>query len=102
MTESNTTTINSYLSNVKDLLPNLPKKDIKIILDEFLKIITKTILKEQKVHLSGIGTFQVRKTQARMGRNPQTGEPLKIKASKKVIFRTSAPLKEKIRSKKRR
>ena len=95
------TSIKSFLPNTSNIVPDLPKKDLKIILNEFLNIITNTILKEQKVHLTGIGTFSVRKTKARMGRNPQTGEPLKIKASKKVAFRAAAPLKEKISSKKR-
>jgi DNA-binding protein HU-beta len=96
-----TSSLKTFLPKIHELLPDLPKKDIKIIVDEFLKMIIDTLSKEQKIHLSGIGTFQVRKTKTRMGRNPQTGEPLKIKASKKVTFRAAAPLKEKICSKKR-
>ncbi|KLK89965.1 DNA-binding protein, partial [Microvirga vignae] len=42
------------------------------------------------------GILQVRKRAARMGRNPQTGEPVKIKASKKIAFRAAKDLKESI------
>jgi DNA-binding protein HU-beta len=44
--------------------------------------------------LSGIGVFRVRKRPARMGRNPTTGEAIKIKASKKIAFRPTKALKK--------
>jgi DNA-binding protein HU-beta len=50
--------------------------------------------KGAKIRLNGIGILQVRKRAARMGRNPATGETIKIKASKKVAFRTAKELKE--------
>ncbi len=50
--------------------------------------------KGDKVRLNGIGVLQVRKRTARMGRNPATGEAVKIKASKKVAFRPAKELKE--------
>ena len=96
-----TMSLKTFLPKIHDLLPNLPKKDVKLIVDEFIKMIIATLEKEQKILLNNVGTFSVRKTQARMGRNPQTGEPLKIKASKKVVFRPAAALKEKVRSKKK-
>ena len=94
-------TMNSFLPNVQDIIPDLPKKDVKIILDQFLNLLTDSLLKEHKIHLNGLGIFEVRKTKSRMGRNPNTGEDLKIKATKKIVFRAAAPLKEKVRSKKR-
>jgi DNA-binding protein HU-beta len=45
-------------------------------------------------NIGGLGILQVRKRAARMGRNPATGEPIKIKASKKVAFRAAKELKE--------
>jgi len=47
-----------------------------------------------KVRLTGLGILQVRKRAARMGRNPATGEAIKIKASKKIAFRAAKELKE--------
>ncbi|MDR1760551.1 MAG: HU family DNA-binding protein [Fibrobacter sp.] len=52
------------------------------------------IKKDGNVQLIGFGTFQVKERSARMGRNPKTGAPLKIKASKTVSFKAGAGLKE--------
>ena len=48
------------------------------------------------VRIGGLGILQVKKRAARMGRNPATGEPIKIKASKKVAFRVAKDLKDAI------
>ena len=55
---------------------------------------TKHLKKGDKIRLTGLGILQVRKRPARMGRNPATGEAIKIKASKKVAFRPAKDLKE--------
>ena len=56
--------------------------------------VTRHLKKGSKVRINGLGTLQIRKRAARMGRNPRTGEPVKIKASKKVAFRVAKELKE--------
>jgi DNA-binding protein HU-beta len=58
-----------------------------------IDIITATLKKGDSVALVGFGTFEVRKRAARAGRNPATGEALKIKASKAPAFKAGAPLK---------
>ncbi len=58
-----------------------------------LEALAKGIKKDSKVQLIGFGTFEVKKRAARMGRNPKTGEPMKIKASKSVGFKASSNLK---------
>ena len=55
---------------------------------------TKHLKKGERIRMAGLGILQVRKRAARMGRNPATGEAIKIKASKKVAFRASKDLKE--------
>jgi hypothetical protein len=50
--------------------------------------------KGDQIRLTGLGILQVRKRAARMGRNPATGEAIKIKASKKIAFRPAKELKE--------
>ena len=50
----------------------------------------------RRIKLSGLGILMVRKRKARMGRNPATGEAIKIKASKKVAFRVAKDLKQSI------
>jgi len=59
-------------------------------------MITKHLKRGDKIRIAGLGVLQVRKRPARMGRNPATGEPIKIKASKKVAFRAAKDLKEAI------
>lgn len=65
-------------------------------LDDVIATITKHLKKGARVRLNGLGILQVKKRAARMGRNPATGEAIKIKASKKVAFRAAKELKEAI------
>ncbi len=72
------------------------KKEIEEVLAETIALIGKNLKKGQKIRLVGLGILQVRKRAARMGRNPATGEAIKIKASKKIAFRAAKELKESI------
>jgi DNA-binding protein HU-beta len=72
----------------------LPKRQANEMLTQVVEMIAKSLKKGDKIRLSGLGILQVRKRAARMGRNPQTGEPIKIKASKKIAFRPAKELKE--------
>jgi DNA-binding protein HU-beta len=74
----------------------LPKRQANEILTGMIELIAKSLKKGDKIRLTGLGILQVRKRAARMGRNPQTGEPVKIKASKKIAFRPAKDLKESI------
>ena len=74
----------------------LPKKQGVEILAQTVEMITKHLRKGSRVRLAGLGILQVRKRPARLGRNPATGEQIKIKASKKVAFRAAKELKESI------
>ena len=64
------------------------------MLDDMVVLITKHLKKGARIRIGGLGILQVRKRAARMGRNPATGEAIKIKASKKVAFRAAKELKE--------
>ena len=57
-------------------------------------IIGSTLKKGEKISLAGFGIFEVRERTARIGRNPRTGETLKIKAAKVPAFKAGATLKE--------
>jgi len=74
----------------------LTKKQGQEMLGELVGLITKHLKKGERVKIAGLGVLQVRKRAARMGRNPATGEAIKIKASKKVAFRATKELKEAI------
>ena len=63
-----------------------------------IEVITATLKKGDSIALVGFGTFEVRKRAARNGRNPATGAPLKIKASKAPAFKAGATLKAAVNS----
>ena len=72
----------------------MSKKAVSSLFDDFVNLTVKNLKKGNKVRITGLGIMQVRHRPARMGRNPATGEPIKIKASKKVAFRVAKDLKE--------
>jgi len=71
----------------------LPKKQADAALGGMVELVVEHLKKGDRVRIGGLGIFQVSKRAARMGRNPATGEPMKIKASKKVSFRVAKDLK---------
>jgi DNA-binding protein HU-beta len=72
----------------------MSKKQCEAVLGDLVSAITKHLKKGDRIRIGGLGILQVRKRAARMGRNPATGEPIQIKASKKVAFRAAKELKE--------
>lgn len=84
------------ISNAIAEKQKLPKKQVQLILDGFIDSLARNLKKGEKIRIPGLGIFSVAKRAARMGRNPATGEQIKIKASKKVRFRTAKDLKESI------
>ena len=73
---------------------SMPKKQANEVLADMIGMITTHLKKGARIRIGGLGVLQVRKRPARMGRNPATGEAIKIKASKKVAFRAAKELKE--------
>ena len=84
------------IAETLSVMHELPKRQANEMLTQVVEIIAKSLKKGDKIRLTGLGILQVRKRAARMGRNPQTGEPVKIKASKKIAFRAAKDLKESI------
>jgi DNA-binding protein HU-beta len=72
------------------------KTQANAALDSFIEAVTKTLKGGGKVTLVGFGTFSVSKRQARNGRNPQTGEVIKIKARKVARFKAGKELSAKL------
>jgi DNA-binding protein HU-beta len=73
---------------------DLSKASATRALDAVLDSVARALKKDDDVTLVGFGTFTVRKRAARTGRNPQTGEPLKIKAAKVPAFKPGKALKD--------
>ena len=77
----------------------MTKKQMNTILDDLVALLVKNLKKGNRVRLAGFGVLQVSKRAARMGRNPATGETIKIPAKKKIAFRASKELKEAVGNK---
>ncbi len=91
--KQNVVTLKHLAANLADS-HELPKKKSVEMLTDLVGLLTKHLKKGDKIRIGGLGILQVRKRAARMGRNPATGEAIKIKASKKVAFRAAKELKE--------
>jgi DNA-binding protein HU-beta len=71
----------------------LTKRQGVEVVENLVGLIIQHLKRGERVKIAGLGLLQVRERAARMGRNPKTGEPIQIKASKKVAFRASKDLK---------
>jgi DNA-binding protein HU-beta len=74
----------------------IKKAEANALLVHMVEDIARHLKKGKRIRLNGLGILQVRKRPARMGRNPATGEAIKIKASKKIAFRAAKDLKQAI------
>jgi nucleoid DNA-binding protein len=75
---------------------DLTKAHAKTMLDDLRDHIVSTILDGKRVGLFGLGTFELRATKEKMGRNPKTGEQIKIPAGRKVVFKAAKGIKDKM------
>ena len=82
------------LINVVNAETKIAKKDVDAVVTAAIKAITDALKQGDKVALIGFGTFEVKATAAREGRNPKTGETITIPASKKPAFSASKALKD--------
>jgi DNA-binding protein HU-beta len=74
----------------------LKKKDVVSVLDAYNELIAKVLKKEKKFKIPGIAILQIKHRKARMGRNPMTNEPIKIKAKTVLKARPVKELKDKV------
>ena len=74
----------------------LSKKDAEAALKAFTDVVAEELKKGEKIQLVGFGTFEVSERAAREGRNPQTGETMKIAASKSPKFKPGKALKDEV------
>ena len=82
-----------FVSSVADAA-GLSKTDAANAVDAVVKVITQTLKSGEAVTLVGFGTFEVRGRAARQGRNPKTGEAIKINASNNPAFKAGKALKD--------
>ena len=84
------------LVNVVSAETEIPKKTVDAVVNSVLEAINNALKENDKVQLIGFGTFEVKAVAEREGRNPKTGEVIKIPASKKVSFTASKVLKDQL------
>lgn len=103
MTKKKVSTISTsaLTTEVSSHFDQIPKKMTKEVISAFLDAIEEYVASGNKVRIDKLGILQVKDRAARKGRNPQTGEEIKIPASKKVSFRVASSLKEKVGVKKK-
>lgn len=98
MAKAKTSTVatSEIVSRLSEQFEQIPKKITKELVVAFLSAVEDQIASENKVRLDKIGILTVKARAARKGRNPQTGAEIMIPASKKISFRASKSLKERI------
>jgi DNA-binding protein HU-beta len=87
------TVTKKYFADALAKQHHLTKKQGREMLEDLIGLITQHLKKGERVKIAGLGILVVRDRAARVGRNPMTGEPIQIKASKKVAFRATKELK---------
>jgi DNA-binding protein HU-beta len=75
-------------------LTGYPKTQVAMTYDLLFELMTEALGADEKITVPNFGTFQVSERPARTGRNPATGEPIEIAASKSVRFKVSRNLKD--------
>ena len=76
---------------------HLPKRVVHDLLSSMVEKVTQHLKQGDRIRIAGLGTLEVRKREARTGRNPATGEAIEIAASRKIAFRPAKELKETVR-----
>ena len=94
--KAQTTVTLRHLGDAIAATHEMPKKQANAMLSEMVDMIATHLKKGARIRIGGLGILQVRNRPARMGRNPATGEQIKIKASKKIAFRAAKELKESV------
>ena len=74
----------------------VPKAQVQQMVDDVFDLIAEGLTRGEKIDLRGFGTFSVRDSKARTGRNPQSGEPIQIPARRVPAFKPGKELKDKV------
>jgi DNA-binding protein HU-beta len=74
----------------------MSRKQVDELMNDLVDTIVRSVKRGESVKIPGLGIFRLRKMKARMGRNPQTGEAIKIPARRKVGFSVAKTFKESV------
>ena len=82
------------IQKIADENPHLYQRDVERIVNTVFEEVTDAMARGDRVELRGFGAFSVKKRDARVGRNPRTGETIQIKASNNPAFKAGKALKD--------
>jgi nucleoid DNA-binding protein len=91
-------TQSEFLENLRGFCGLEKRSQARDLIEDLNALVTDTLKKGYKIPLFGLGKLYVRKTKPRVGRNPQTGEPINIPARKRVRFTAAKALKSAVLS----
>ena len=84
----------NLVKTVAEGIDGATKKDIAVVVDEVFNTIKNTLVSGEKVAIAGFGSFEIAERAARECKNPRTGEPVHVDASKAPKFKASKALKD--------
>lgn len=84
----------NLVKTVAEGIDGATKKDIAVVVDEVFNTIKNTLASGEKISIAGFGSFEVTERAARECKNPRTGEPVHVDASKAPKFKASKALKD--------
>jgi integration host factor beta subunit len=91
-------TKSDLIERVAEKMPHISKKDTEVVVNTIFDSMTDALRAGERIEIRGFGSFQVKVRDAREGRNPKTGEVVKIPAKRTPFFKVGKDLKERIDS----
>ena len=82
-------------------VPHISKKDTETVVNTIFDSMTESLKRGDRIEIRGFGSFQVKIREAREGRNPKTGEEVRIPAKRTPFFKVGKELKERIEERRR-
>ena len=89
-------TKSELIARIAESNPNLFLRDVERIVDTFFNSITQALVDGKRVELRGFGAFSVKHREARVGRNPRTGQSVSVDAKNLPFFKTGKALRERL------
>ncbi len=89
-------TKSDLIERVAERVPDISKKDTELVVNTIFDSMTDALRSSDRIEIRGFGSFQVKIREAREGRNPKTGEEVKIPAKRTPFFKFGKELKERI------
>lgn len=92
-------TRSELVARIAKLNPSLLQNDAENVVETIFETIKRSLKEGNRVELRGFGVFSVRQRKARQGRNPRTGEEVKVSAKRVPFFKSGKKLKDELNSK---